>query len=102
MIDAKINGIDCKLFYDERVPVDKAPIGFPYIYHLRHDEENWCCPMSIENFVLANFFGTIFTKEFLNIGKVDYIDITGFEVDWDYIEFKFPLGIFGKSFLPDK
>jgi len=97
MINACINGIECKLFYDERISVNKAPAGYPYMYHLRHDEENWNRPISIENFVFVNFFGTIFTNKPLNIDRNDYIDVNSFEMDWEYVEFRFPIGLFCKS-----
>ncbi len=99
MIDACIDGIECKLFYDERIPVNKAPSEYPFMYHIRHDEENWIRPISIEHFVLVNFFGTIFTKEALNIRRGGFLDIKSFEIDWDYLEFRFPIKLFGESFI---
>jgi hypothetical protein len=88
MINARINNVDCKLFYDERIPAEKAPSGYPHMYHLRHDENNWCLPISIEKFVFANFFGTIFTKTPFEFDKDGYIDVEQFEMEPYYIIFE--------------
>jgi hypothetical protein len=88
MIRARINGIDCILFYDERVPLEKAPLGYPYMYHIRHDEDDWTRPISIEQFVVANFFGTIFMKKPVELGRDGYMEIERFWTDCNYVKFK--------------
>jgi len=70
------------------------------MYHVRHDEENWTRPISIEQFVLVNFFGTIFTREFMDINMGDYIDVEHFEMDWNYIEFRLPKESFNELLIP--
>lgn len=87
MQKARINDIDCILFYDERVQKGKTPEGYPNIYHVRHAEENWTRPVSIEKFVFANFFGTIFTKELLKFDETGYIEIKHFKIERKYINF---------------
>ena len=75
MLKARVNGNECILFYEERIPQEKAPIGYPYMYHLRHDEDDWTRPISIERFVLVNFFGTMFVKNKIEFGTEHYIDV---------------------------
>ena len=61
MNDARVNGIKCKFFYDEAIPPEQRTYRFPYtVIILRHDENNWIKPISIEPFVFVNFFGTVF------------------------------------------
>ncbi len=84
---ALINNEECILFYDQRVPPEEAPIGYPYMYYIRHDEDNWVQPVSIEKYVLVNFFGTIFTKEELEFDGNEYIEIESFEMERKYIVF---------------
>jgi hypothetical protein len=50
MIKARVNGIDCIVFYDERLSPEKAPAEYPYMYHIRHNEDNWTHPISLERF----------------------------------------------------
>lgn len=78
MLDARVNKIDCKLFYDERISPKEAPDGFPFIYYLRHGDCNWIEPSSIETFVFANFFGTIFTEKPFSFNEDNIIIITDF------------------------
>ena len=94
MVKARINKFDCVLFYDERIPAEKAPHGYPYVYHLRHAEDDWTCPVNIEKFVLVNFFGTIFTNEPINWDSGDYIEITHFDMEPKYIKFKLKRNLF--------
>lgn len=96
MIKVRINDFDCMLAYDERISPEKAPAGYPYVYHIRHDETNWTCPISIERFVAVNFFGTVFSKEPIRIDKDGYTEIEHFEWEHDYVEFMIDGTLFGK------
>jgi hypothetical protein len=96
MVKARINGFDCILFYDERITPDKAPAGHSYMYHVRHDEDDWTYPISVEHFVLVNFFGTIFTKEPIEIDRDYYLEIEHFEMEHDYVKFKIDGTLFEK------
>jgi len=87
MITAYINGIECKFCYEERFSPEQAPLGYPYMYYLRHDEDNWTIPVMLERFVLVNFFGTVFMKEPVDFGTENYIDVKHFEMKSDYIVF---------------
>jgi Large polyvalent protein associated domain 28 len=80
MFKVRINGTQGILYYEERIPRELAPAGYPYMYHLRHDEDDGMEPISIKRFVLVNFLGTIFvnkpfefgTEPFINIKKIKY------------------------------
>lgn len=80
MYRANVNGYECLFAYEERVSVDNYPENFPHKYDIRHDEENWTLPTSIEPFVLVNFLGSIFTKEPV-FNESNYIEICSFEVE---------------------
>ena len=94
MTKARINNIDCILFYDERVFTEQAPVGYPYMYNVRHDECNWVRPISIEKFVFVNYFGTIFTKEPLEFNICGYIEVKSFKIELKYIKFKIRKNLF--------
>ena len=84
---AWVNGIECQFFYDEAIPPEQAPEGYPFIYYLRHDENNWIKPISIEPYVFANFFGTVFMKNKLEFDKNRFIDVKRFKFEGDYVVF---------------
>ena len=65
-----------------------APVGYPYMYYLRHDEDDGMEPISIENYVLVNFFGTIFFKQPIVFGKEVYVDINEFKYLKQIIPYK--------------
>ena len=75
-----VNGVLCIFCYDERLSQDNAPPNFPYMYHLRHDEDDWTSPISIEPFVAVNLFGTIFMKDPINFGSSTFVDVEQFEI----------------------
>ena len=56
----KLNGKRC-LFTEDFL--EKPPKGYKYIYYLRHGEDDWCEPVTIENVVVVNRLGRIFCKE---------------------------------------
>jgi hypothetical protein len=87
MLKTIINGQNCILYYDERVAFENSPYGYPYGYHIRHSEEEWTCPESIEPFVLANFFGTVFMKKPIEFRGNCYIDIEDFKIEGNYQKF---------------
>ena len=93
---AHINGIDCIFYYEERIPPENAPFGYPYMYHVRHDEDDWTCPISIEQFVFVNFFGTIFTSKPVKLGSDGYTEIEQFELERDYVKLRVKRKLFKK------
>jgi hypothetical protein len=96
MLKARINGLHCILFYEERIPLEKAPLGYPFMYHIRHDEDDWTCPISIEKFVVVNFFGTIFMGKPLDFGSDNYIEIEQFRVGSNFMKLKISKTLFTK------
>jgi hypothetical protein len=96
MLTANVNGIKCVLFYEERIIPEKAPSGFPFMYHIRHDENDWTCPISIEKYVAVNFFGTVFMEKPLEFDSSSYIKIKKFKLESNYIKFKVSKSLFMK------
>jgi len=68
------------------------------MYNVRHDECNWTRPISVEKFVFVNFFGTIFTKEPLELNTSDYIEVKSFKMERNYIKFKIRDELFKRMF----
>lgn len=68
MILNKMNfrGHDCYIT-DERIKQADRKDNLFY-YELRHDDEDWSQPCTIEDFVLVNFWGTICFKS-----SIDYL-----------------------------
>lgn len=98
MQNARINSIDCIVYYGERIPPEKAPSGYPYMYHIRHDEDNWTRPVSLERLVVVNFFGTAFMKEPIEVDARGYVEIEGFSMETRFVEFKLSGAIFERMF----
>jgi len=88
MFKVMVNGIQGFLFYEERIPLELAPAGYPYMYHLRHDEDDGMEPISIERFVLINFFGTIFLRAPVEFGKERYVEVKKIKYDRHFIPFR--------------
>ena len=88
MVKARINGLDCIMYYDERISADNAPVECPYMYHVRHDEDDWTMPVTLERQVVANFFGTVFMKEPLQMGMDGFLDVDDFEMHGKLTVFK--------------
>lgn len=98
MIKGNFNNIECIFFYDERISQENAPEGFPFLYHVRHDEDNWVLPISIEQFVLVNFFGTLFTRKKLLFPEENYIEIDKFVMDSYYKELRISNSLLNQLF----
>ena len=96
MLPVIINDIKCILFYEERLSLEKAPSGFPFMYHIRHDEADWTSPISIEKYVAVNFFGTVFMEKPLEFDSSNYIEIKKFKLESNYIKFKVSKSLFMK------
>jgi len=98
MIKARINGIDCIVFHEERLSQEKAPSCYTYMYHIRHDENDWTELISIERFVFVNFFGTVFFRNPLELNGDGYMEIERFEWKHDYVKLMVNGTIFRKMF----
>lgn len=95
---ASINDIECIVYYEERVPSEQAPLGYPYMYHLRHDEDDWSQPINLEKVVFVNFFGTVFMKEPIEIDDSGYVEIESFSMEKQFVQFKLRSAIFENIF----
>jgi hypothetical protein len=71
-----INDFDCLL--TERSKVKKNPEGYPYVYYARHGSDDWTIPLTREKFVRVDHFGTIFTKQPIDLGEKGFIDVWNF------------------------
>lgn len=98
MVKALINGADCLLFHDERIPAEKAPPGYPYMYHIRHGEDDWTVPVALEQLVAVNFFGTVFMKEPIRICADGYVEIESFVMGKKLTVFKLSGAVFQNMF----
>ncbi len=70
----EINGMDAQ-FTDERIEDRNIPEGC-YKYDIRHNEERE--PATIEERVMVDFFGSIITREPIEMTEGDYTPITSF------------------------
>jgi hypothetical protein len=95
---AVINGIECLFCYDERFSHDEAPTSYPYMYQIRHDEDDWNQPISIEQVVWVNFFGTVFFREPIDFGKEIYLEVGTFESSKELVPFSIDSRVFKKLF----
>ena len=98
MLNARINDIDCIVYYEERIPPEKAPSGYPYMYQIRHDEDDWTRPVTLERLVIVNFFGTAFMKEPIDLDSNGYIEIERFSMGKQFVQFKLSGAIFENMF----
>lgn len=62
--------LEGKLF-EGRVDSESIPSGW-HVYYIRHSDNDWGKPISIEPAVLCNFFGVFITKNALKFPKVQY------------------------------
>jgi hypothetical protein len=76
MEKVRINNFDCLL--SERRKIKSIPEGYPHRYYARHGEDDWTMPLTIEKFVLVDFFGIIFVSEPLELGDDGYIEVDNF------------------------
>lgn len=72
-----INGNEFLLFEGERVRISGDP-AFLYRYELRHGDSNLALPVSVEESVTVNFFGTAFTKNLCPLGRSGVTNIRSF------------------------
>lgn len=75
-----INGIKCLLFEgDEKAGINPA---YPHEYYIRHADDDWDMPATVEKFVAVNKFGFIQAKEpiamTIDAASKEYAEITSF------------------------
>jgi hypothetical protein len=76
MEKVRINDFDCLL--SEGPKVKTNPEGYPYSYYARHGSDDWTIPLTIEKFVRVDYFGTIFTKQAIDLGEKGFLDVWNF------------------------
>jgi len=66
----QFRGMDCFVF-EGRPESEKAkyPRQDYFYYAMRHGESDWACPVTIEKFVYANFWGVIGTPKPLSFSN---------------------------------
>jgi hypothetical protein len=66
----KFRGMDC-LAFEGRPESENAryPRQDYHYYPMRHGESDWACPITIERYVLVNFWGMIGTPKPLRFSK---------------------------------
>ena len=83
MRKVKVNGIECLLFEGD----EKAGINpdYPHEYYIRHADNDWDMPATVEKFVAVNKFGFIQAKEPFQLNTygcdpeyTQYAEITSF------------------------
>jgi hypothetical protein len=98
MPNARINNTDCIVYYEERISPEKAPSGYPYMYQIRHDEDDWTRPVTLEQLVVVNFFGTAFMKEPIELDNTGYMEIRRFRMEGQFVQFRLNRAIFENMF----
>ena len=103
MKKAYLNGAECIFYYNERFSSEHAPDNYPYMYQLRHDEDDWTIPVTLEKVVFVNFFGTVFLKEPVVFCEDSYVEISDFEIDDDdMIRFSITPDFIQNSYLKEQ
>lgn len=65
-----------KVWEGQRIP-DSERNPELYYYELRHgDDGDWAVPVTIENRVFVNYWGTLASTETIPLGKDGYIDLS--------------------------
>lgn len=57
-----------------RINRSTVPEGI-YQYELRHKDEDWCDPIQIGEAVLVNFYGTVLSREPIELGADGFLDL---------------------------
>lgn len=58
----------------ERLPFVVVPPGY-HKYSIRHSNEDWCIPVTVEREVIVNHLGDILVEEPLDLGEEGYLEI---------------------------
>ena len=62
------------LLYEGRLDKTTVPDGF-HVYDIRHSDDDWGEPRTIEKSVTVNFYGSIILNHPLDIPECGYIDV---------------------------
>ena len=69
------------LIYDGRRNRSTVPDGF-FMYDIRHADEDWDKPSTIEKSVTVNFYGSIILGHTLYIPECGYLNIAEGDISW--------------------
>lgn len=70
------------LFLDMRLDPDTVPKDL-YLYEVRHGDGEWSDPVQIAKVIMVNHYGSIITREPIDLPPDGYLDINPDE-DWDF------------------
>ncbi|MCI8287392.1 MAG: hypothetical protein HFH89_07025 [Lachnospiraceae bacterium] len=70
------------LFLDLRIDRDTVPKGL-HLYEVRHGDDKWSDPVQIAKGIVVNHFGSIITREPIDLPEDGYLDIDP-ETGWDF------------------
>lgn len=73
MPDGTKKTIECT-YVAERLPFVVVPPGY-HKYSIRHSDEDWCIPTTVEHRVMVNHFGDILVEDPLDLGEEGYLEI---------------------------
>lgn len=68
------------IFADIRIDPDTLPSGL-HAYELRHSDDDWSLPATLENHVGINFFGTVISQDELPVDDLLQVNDGDFKVD---------------------
>ncbi|MDD4808081.1 MAG: hypothetical protein PHU30_06280 [Oscillospiraceae bacterium] len=57
-----------------RIDRSSVPEGL-HLYELRHDDEDWCDPVQIGRGILVNFYGTVLSREPIELNADGFLDL---------------------------
>lgn len=57
-----------------RIDRDSVPEGL-HLYELRHHSEDWCDPIQIAKSIMVNFYGTVLSREPVELGADGFLDL---------------------------
>jgi hypothetical protein len=69
-----------EVFEDLRIPKEKRDPN-RYYYELRHADNDWSCPITVEKAVLVNFWGTLISDKPYSLNDGGYYSLSEDEVD---------------------
>jgi len=76
----QFRGMDCIVF-EGRPGSEKYPREDYFYYAMRHGESDWACPITIEKFVCANYWGLIGAPKPLSFSNEGCLELDNIEAE---------------------
>ena len=76
----QFRGMDC-IVSEGRPGSEKYPREDYFYYAMRHGESDWACPITIEKFVCANYWGLIGAPKPLSFSNEGCLELTRREAE---------------------